>query len=65
MPLAYDPGKITPSISKIEYSVAASGDPFFQPAIASSDSPDYTADKAEALAQCKKLSPLGVEEVPA
>lgn len=61
--LAFNPGKETPSISKIEYVVAKTGDPFFQPTLASTDSPDYTQDKTEALAQCKKLSPLGTEAV--
>ena len=59
----YNPGKTTPVISSIEYQVNATGDTFFNPTIGSSDSPDYTAAKAEALAQCKILSPLGVESV--
>ena len=59
----YNPGKTTPAISSIEYQVNATGDTFFHPTIGSSDSLDYTASKAEALAQCKILSPLDVETV--
>jgi len=60
--MAYNPGA-TPVISSIEYSVAATGDTWFQPTISTSDSPDYTAAKAEAATQCAVMSPLGVEKV--
>ena len=59
---AYDPSA-TPVISSIESSVAADGDTWFQPTIASSDSPDYTADKSEAVTQCGVLSPLGEQKI--
>lgn len=61
MPMGYQGS--SSSISKIEYKVAATGDTWFQPKIASSDSADYTADKTEAVAQCAVLSPNGVESV--
>lgn len=59
---AFDPAA-TPAISKIEYKVNATGDTWFPATIASTDSPDYTADKVEAVTQCQKLSPLGVESI--
>ena len=59
----FNPGASTRAIKAIEYSVAATGDSFFQPTIGTSDSPDYVADKTAALAQCKLLSPLGTERV--
>ena len=59
---AYDPSA-TPVISSIEYSVNTTGDTWFQPTVASSDSPDYTATKAEAATQCAVMSPLGTEVV--
>ena len=62
MSIIYDPGKSTPSYS-IEYKVAAAGETWFQPTIASSDSPDFTADKIEAATQCAVLSPNGSESV--
>ena len=47
----------------VEYMVNTSGDALFNPTIASSDSPNYTADKVEANTQCLKLSPDAVEVV--
>ena len=52
-----------PAFKEVIYTVAASGDTWFQPKIASSDSPDYTADKTEALAQCEMMNPQGVQAV--
>ena len=49
-------------VTSVEYAVKASGNSIFQPAIASTDSPDYTEDKVEANAQARKLSPLAVEK---
>lgn len=51
--VAYNPSNRT--ISSIQYMVSTTGDSLFQSTIASTDSPDYTSDKAEALAQCLKL----------
>jgi hypothetical protein len=59
----FNPGASTRAIAAIEYSVAATGDTFFQPTIGTEDSPDYTDDNTTALAQCKVLSPLGKERV--
>ena len=61
MPQLYNPANIT-SIAGIEYKVNTTGDAWFQPTIGS-DSPDYTADKADAVTQCEKLSPNGSESV--
>lgn len=63
MQMAYDPGKATPAIAVVDYQVNATGDAWFPVTIASTDSPDYAADKAEAVTQCGKLSPLGQESV--
>ena len=62
MTMAFNP-KTTDTITSVEYMVNATGDAMFQPTIASSDSPDYTADKVEANAQVLKLNPLAVEAV--
>ena len=62
MPQLYNPANIT-SISGIDYKVKTTGDAWFQPTVGSTDSPDYTADKAEAVTQCQKLSPNGSESV--
>lgn len=51
------------SLIAVEYKVNATGDVWFPATIASTDSPDYTADKAEAVTQCQKISPLGVESI--
>ncbi len=59
----YNPGATTPVIKSIAYSVTATGDALFNSTIASTDSPDYTTDKAEANAQCLALSPLATERV--
>ena len=60
MPQLYNPAAIT-SLKQITYKVNTAGDAWFNSTIASTDSPDNTADKAEVLAQCQALSPLGVE----
>ena len=60
-PLAYNPK--TNSVTAVDYAVPATGDTWFQPTIASSDSPDYTAAKTEAVTQCGVMSPLGQESV--
>jgi len=51
------------SLVSVSYSVANTGDALFHSTIASTDSPDYTADKVEANTQCLKLNPHAVEEV--
>ena len=48
---------------QIDYKVNTTGDAWFQPTVASSDSPDYTVVKAEAVTACQVLSPTGVESV--
>ena len=53
----------TPAFTKVLYAVPASGDTWFQPTVASSDSPDFTADKTEALAQCVMMNPQGEQVV--
>jgi hypothetical protein len=53
----------TPAFTTVLYAVPVSGDTWFQPTIASSDSPDYTADKTEALAQCEMMNPQGQQVV--
>ena len=63
MSKAFDPGASTPVIQTITYTVNATGDALFNPTIGSTDSPDYTADKAEANTQCLTLSPLAAERV--
>ena len=57
MSMSFNPGA-TPVIKSISYVVAADGNAIFQPTIASSDSPDYTAAKAEANTQAVVMSPL-------
>ena len=49
----------TPAFTKVLYAVPASGDTWFQPTIAESDSVDYTAEKSAALSQCEMNSPQG------
>ena len=53
----------TPAFTTVLYAVNTTGDTWFQPTIASSDSPDYTADKTEALTQCQMNSPQGQQVV--
>ena len=53
----------TPAFTEVLYAVNTTGDTWFQPAIASTDSPDYTADKAEALTQCQLIAPEGKEVI--
>ena len=50
-------------LSSVEYAVNTTGDTMFHSTIASTDSPDYTADKVEANTQCVAVSPLAVEKV--
>lgn len=60
MSLAYNPSASSVSIS---YTVAAAGDSWFPVTIGTNDSPDFTADNAEATAQAARLSPNGSEVV--
>ena len=53
----------TVAFSKVLYAVNATGDTWFPSTIGKNDSPDYTADKTEALAQCQLMSPQGEEVV--
>ena len=51
------------AFKRVLYAVKTTGDTWFQPKIASTDSADYTADKAEALTQCQMNSPEGEEVI--
>ena len=51
------------AFTRVLYAVNTTGDTFLNPTIGVSDSPDYTADKANALAQSKLNSPQGEEVV--
>ena len=51
------------ALKQVKYAVKTTGDAMFNPTIGSSDSPDYTAKKAEANTQCVALSPLATERV--
>lgn len=64
MTFAYDPKNIT-TITSVQYAVSKTGECWFQPTIANTDSPNSSSDvdKAQALAQCALLSPLGAEVV--
>ena len=62
MTMAFDPSA-TPILQTITYNVTTTGDSLFHSTIASSDSPDYTADKAEVSTQCVAVSPLAEERV--
>ena len=53
----------TTAFTEVLYAVNKTGDTWYQPSIASSDSPDYTAAEAEALTQCQLNSPEGKEVV--
>ena len=53
----------TAAFQRVLYAVKTTGDTWFQPKIASTDSPDYTADKDEALTQCQMNSPEGEEVI--
>lgn len=53
----------TAAFTRVLYAVKTSGDTWFQPKIASTDSPDYTADKDEALTQCQMNSPEGEQVI--
>ena len=53
----------TPAFEKVLYAVPATGDTWFQPTIAESDSVDYTARKAAALSQCVMMNPQGEQIV--
>ena len=50
-------------VKEVKYAVNATGDAMFNSTIGSTDSPDYTADKAEANTQCVAVSPLATERV--
>lgn len=60
--MAYDPSNTVHT--QVAYAVTAVGDPLFTATIQSSDSPDYTAAKVQALSQCQINSPEGVHRVP-
>ena len=51
------------ALKQVRYAVNTTLDPMFTPTIGSSDSPDYTAAKAEANTQCVAVSPLATERV--
>ena len=51
------------ALKQVKYAVKTTGDAMFNPTIGSSDSPDYTAKKAEANTQCVAMSPLATERV--
>ena len=48
---------------KVYYAVKTAGDAKFHSTIRTSDSPDYTAKKAEANTQCTAVSPNANERV--
>ena len=50
-------------VKEVKYAVNTTGDAMFNSTIGSTDSPDYTADKAEANTQCVAVSPLATERV--
>ena len=62
MPMAYNPGSASPAIESIEYVVGTTGDRFFIPTTGQGDNAN-AGTTAQQLAQCKILSPLGVEKV--
>ena len=45
-------------LKEVRYAVNTTGDALFNAAIGSTDSPDYTADKADVNTQCVAVSPL-------
>ena len=51
----------TVAFTDVLYAVHRSGEAWYQPTVASTDSPDYDADKTEALTQCQLISPEGQE----
>ena len=51
------------ALSQVRYAVNTTGDAMFTSTIGSDDSPDYTADKAEANTQCVAVSPAATERV--
>ena len=53
--MAYDPSNT--SFTKTYYTVKTTGDTWFKPTLGLSDSPDYTASKTQALAQCLRMTP--------
>ncbi len=53
--MTYDPSST--AFAKIYYTVKTTGDTWFKPTLGSSDSPDYTASKTQALAQCLRMMP--------
>ncbi len=53
--MAYDPSNT--SFTKTYYTVKTTGDTWFKPTLGSSDSPDYTASKTQALTQCLRMTP--------
>lgn len=50
-------------LKQVRYAVNSTGDPMFRSTIGSTDSPDYSAKKAEVNTQCVAVSPLAIERV--
>ena len=50
-------------LKQVRYAVKSTGDPMFLSTIGSTDSPDYSAKKAEVNTQCVAVSPLAIERV--
>lgn len=48
-------------LKEVRYTVNTTGDAMFNATITSTDSPDYTADKAEVNTQCVAVSPFASE----
>ena len=61
MPQLYNPANLT-TITEIQYAVGSTGDRFFIP-VNSDEHGGGDGDMSDQLAQCQKLSPLGVESV--
>jgi PhoPQ-activated pathogenicity-related protein len=62
--------KYTPALTKVKYMVKATGDRWFDPYNGNwfnnskpADGSNLNVSKANQLATCKKMSPLGEEEV--
>ena len=62
MSIIYEPSSTSSKITTIEYAVKTTGDRFFIP-VNSDEHGGGDGDMADQLAQCQKLSPLGVESV--
>ena len=53
----------TSAVKQVRYAVKTTGDAMFHSTIGSTDTPNYTTDKAEANTQCVVVSPLATEIV--